>query len=146
MSLLVLALLLFALCVQRLSKHPRSQQQNQNDLHACELSSLNALPVPRLLQVLNVGRNVCNVWFRFVVVGIFVRHHRGSGTSRFATICPLCFTGFHWASDYAFFVRRHRVFGTPCSMLQSSRAMFSQLGPRWFQDGSEMTPRGPIRP
>ena len=43
-------------------------------------------------------------------------------------------------------VRHHRGFGTSCSLLQSSRTMFSQLGPQWFQDGSEMTPRGPIRP
>ena len=44
------------------------------------------------------------------------------------------------------FVRCHRGFGTSGGMVQSSPVMFSQLGPRLFQDGSEMTPQGPIRP
>ena len=43
-------------------------------------------------------------------------------------------------------MRCHRGFGTSCSTLQSSRAMFCQLGPRRFQAGSKMTPRGRIRP
>ena len=80
MTLLVLALLPLISPVQRPSKRPYKSAESRNNLRACEFSSLNALPVPRQLQVY-VGVVLCSTSTHFGHLG---------GQTKFTHIALLC--------------------------------------------------------